>query len=785
MNRHPLADCDNCPLNESRKFCASAIPVEGAKIAVVGESPAIQDVRSGKAFTGPAARLLDNVLMHHDIDRSEVLFTNAVLCRSEDGKAPQGAIKACRPRLIHELQEAGVETIVALGNGAAMATLGRDKVTQLRVGPSKESTFLPGMRIIPSINPALCFRQGDQFPNLVADVGKVKYVAQHFDPPKYVVSEGVDHALKLLEAVSERLEELQGPVVVDIEVDVEKDTAFDHPDQYDMLCVGLCYEPGKAVVISESDMADGRVRDRLGDLLRHSRVIAQNGKFDLAGLYPLLGKLNLWFDTMLASYCFDERPGIHGLKYMAVEYLGAPQYDDEIKTYVTSKSGYGAIPRDLLYKYNATDVVCTYALWEMFEKRFAEEGNSELRRVHDFLVAASNELMHIELNGFSVDLEYLARLGRDYQEQLLDIEDRINGLVTRDYDKAGGINPRSPMQVTNALRDWGVKVDTTAVDTLTLLLEKLPETSPAVPFIRELLHHRKEAKAYGTYVKGIDKRLYHGKVHSSYLLHGTTTGRLSSRNPNMQNIPRDKKLRALFVASEPDNVLMQTDYSQAELRVMSFLAQDKYFRDIFNGGKIDVFDDLTPRLYPHAVKSEMSAAEWKELRIRVKAYVYGLSYGREPGSIAAEYNLPMKEARDGMNRFFEVIPEIVAFREKTREKVRNCEDLITPWGRHRRFHLLTKENMSAIMNEALAYLPQSTASDMCLAALVQVRQKTEGIATLRNTIHDAIVLECHKDNVPVVQEIVEREMIASAKLIVGDYVKFAVETTVGRSWGEL
>ena len=785
MSKHPLADCDNCPLNESRKFCPSAIPVVGAKIAIVGESPAVQDVRSGHAFTGPAARLLDNVLKHHNIDRSEVLFTNATLCRAEDGKAPQGAIKACRPRLIHELQEAGVETVIALGNGAAMATLGRDKVTQLRVGPGKESSFLPGMRVIPSINPALCFRQGDQFPNLVADIGKVKYVAQHFDLPKYVVSGGVDHALELLEAIAERLEELQGPVVVDIEVDVEKDTAFDHPDQYDMLCVGLCYEPGKAVVISESDMADGRVRDRLGDLLRHSRVIAQNGKFDLAGLYPLLGNLTLWFDTMLASYTFDERPGIHGLKYMAVEYLGAPQYDDEIKAYVTSKTGYGAIPRDLLYKYNATDVVCTYALWEMFERRFAEEGNAELRRVHDFLVAASNELMHIELNGFSVDLEYLAGLGRDYQEQLLDIEGRINGLVTRDYDKAGGINPRSPMQVTNALRDWNIRVDTTAVDTLSLLLEKLPEDSPAAPFIRELLHHRKEAKAYGTYVKGIDKRLYKGKVHSSYLLHGTTTGRLSSRNPNMQNIPRDKKLRAMFVVSEPDNVLLQTDYSQAELRVMSFLAQDTYFRDIFNDGKIDVFDDLTPRLYPHADKSEMSAAEWKELRIRVKAYVYGLSYGREPGSIAAEYNLPMKEARDGMNRFFEVIPEIVAFREETRQKVRDCEDLVTPWGRHRRFHLLTKENMSAIMNEALAYLPQSTASDMCLAALVQVRQKTEGIATLRNTIHDAIVLECHKDNVPVVREIVEREMLASAKLIVGDYVKFAVETTVGKSWGEL
>lgn len=290
---------------------------------------------------------------------------------------------------------------------------------------------------------------------------------------------------------------------------------------------------------------------------------------------------------------------------------------------------------------------------------------------------------------------------------------------------------------------------------------------------------------HGTYVKGIASRLYRGRVYPTFLLHGTVTGRTSCRNPNVQNIPRDSAIRALFVPAKPTNVFVQTDYSQAELRVLSCLAGDTYFRNIFNAGDIDLFDDLTPILYPGADKRRYSAAEWKELRIRVKAYVYGVSYGRSEFSIASEFGISVKDARQGMERFFNVIPEIVEFRERTRQAVRDGQDLVTPWGRHRRYTLITPENEGNIMNEALAFLPQSTASDMCLQAMSWIRRETRGFAWVRNIVHDSVLLECAEEDAEEVKTIAEELMIKSAKSVVGDYVKFAVDSKIGKNWGEV
>jgi uracil-DNA glycosylase family 4 len=798
--KHPYAKCEECPLREGATFVPSAGP-EHAALAIVGEAPGIQEARGGTPFVGPSGKLLDVVLKHHGIRRDETFLSNACLCRPNDGGTPpKSAIAACRPRLIMELQGRGVETVVALGNSAAESILRKSGVTKLRVGPGHPGgDDLPGVRVIPTVHPAACLRQGDQFPHLVTDIGKVTYELPHWDPPQYVVADDVDSALALLDGIDERLTSGVGLVanpekvlVIDIEVDIEKDTAYDHPNHYGMLCVGIGYDESKVVVLAEGVMGSEQVRRRLGLLLRRWKIVAQNGKFDLAGLYPLVGGLSLFFDTMLASYTFDERPGIHGLKHMAVEYLGAPQYDLEIQQYVGPGIGYGAIPRDLLYKYNAYDVACTYALYRMWSARY-EQGNEDLRRVHDHLVRASNQLMYLELNGIAVDREELRRLDHAYVESLHVLEDKIDETIKPlgiDYmpKNYAGINPRSPMQVKKFLADNGINAASTDAETLQYILDRksLPKNEEVVKdFVRLMLEHRGEAKMHGTYVKGIAKRLYRGRVYSTYSLHGTTTGRLASRNPNLQNVPRGDKIRRIFVPSVPDNIFLHTDYSQAELRVLSFLSGDVYFRDIFNEGIRDLFDELTPVLYPEANKATMTKEEWKELRIRVKAYVYGVSYGRSEFSIAQEFDIGVGVARQGMERFFEVIPEIVQFREQTRKLVLAGEDLVSPFGRHRRYALITKENVGNIMNEALAYLPQSTASDMCLQAMAWTREETKGIAWVRNIIHDAILLECHPDDAEEVQAITERNMIKSAKTIVGDHVKFAVETTTGKNWGEV
>jgi DNA polymerase-1 len=424
-----------------------------------------------------------------------------------------------------------------------------------------------------------------------------------------------------------------------------------------------------------------------------------------------------------------------------------------------------------------------------------------LVELHKFLCLASDQLKFIELNGIGIDLKYNSDLHVTYGASLAILEERI-GHAIPDQDKVaarfgwrgGFFNPRSPKQVKEVVKDvFGMKLpmkmnqrreyaETTDAEALEDLADKALGT-PAEDFFRRMLEHRREAKLYGTYVKGIRNRVYNGRVFPTFLLHGTTTGRLSCRNPNLQNIPRESSMRKQFVPTKPENVFLEADYGQNELRVLCWLAQDEYLRGVFNDPTRDLFDELTPILYGRT--DGLNKAQLKELRIRVKAYVYGLAYGREARSIALEFGIPVAEAERGMQEFFRVIPATVAFREKTRRTVLEGNDLITAFGRHRRFMLITNSNKKDVLNEALAFLPQSTASDICLDAFVHLRPALKGKAYIRNIVHDSLLVECHRDMMEEVGTMMNRYMLESAERLVGDYVKFKVDLKAGKSWGEL
>jgi len=755
--------------------------------------------------------LLQKVIDVYDIKREEVFLTNACLCRPADGTTPpKQAIAACRPRMLHELKDEGVETVVAMGNSAALGLLGTEGILALRVGPGRTSPYesLEGVRVIPTVHPAACLRQSDMFPSLVADVGKVVAPPPPWQEPDYRVIENKAEALRYFK----RLKKLANAVVVDIECDIEKDIAFDHPDRYGMLCVGF-YEPVMGAVVIAEELLTGEddddVWEAMAKTLRASKVIAHNGKFDLAGLYKYVGPIDLWFDTMLASYCLDERPGIHGLKVIAVEHLGAPRYDDEIDKYNPKANGYGVIPRDVLYRYNAYDVYATWLVYEMYRDRlergkepewwsdFAHYEFKPLRETHDFLVEyGSNSLMYLELNGIGFDREYNRELMRTFQETLEPIEKEIDKILI----EAGfhAINPRSPQQVKAALQYFRVKTDSTAADILERLMDILVSRNgdaaylvPLYQFCDTLLKHRRQQKLYSTYVKGLARRVYRGRLYSSFLLHGSTTGRLASRNPNLQNIPRDTgkpnepSIKQQFIPARKQNVFVQADYSQAELRVLSWLAQDQYFRAILSDPDRDLFDELTPILFPELPgKYETPEQLWKEARVRVKAFVYGLGYGRSEFGIAQEFKMAEEEARIIKNRFFETIPEIVDWQKRVRGHVKAGRDLITPFGRHRRFHLITQENWKDIQNEALAFLPQSTSSDVCLRAMARVRRDLRGSgAFVRNIVHDSILVDCPSDMATDVSKLLDQRMVESAQELVGDYVRFQTEVKIGPHWG--
>ena len=799
-------------------------PTKPIRLAVVGEAPGFQEAARGRPFVGPSGQLLNQVLRQVGYEESEVMYTNVCLCRPPDNATPtRAATAACRPRLLNELRTSGVSDVLTLGGTAASALVDDSRtITHLRVGPPKKPTSALDdssiQRVVATWHTAYCLRNADAFPAFTTDVAKLREGDRPaWRPPEWRYFDDPKIAIAALDELERRADTL----VVDIEVGIEKDFAFGHPNEYDLLCVGLGYARGKVVVIGDRALKSGAALDRLRKLLRRVKIVAHNGKFDLGGLYPHLGGLELWFDTMLASYCLDERPGNHGLKVLAVEKLGAPQYDLEIRQYVPKRGNYADIPRALLYKYNAYDVACTYDLYEMFSQSL--ESTPGLRALHDFLVAASNQLMYLELNGITIDRAYASTLRGIFLKRLEEIEARLDDIVKRawtDKEMKGhltvgpkveglpswdpqsggpkvtedpylvvvtekvqpfpsGINPRSPKQVKEYLASQSIRVDSTNVEVLKILGERLAPDTDASRFVYELLKYRRQHKLYSTYVEGIRKRTYRGRVYTTYMLHGTTSGRLASRNPNLQNIVRDKDIRRQFGVSRPGNVLIQCDYKQAEARVMATLAQDEYLRTILSRDEpgYDFFDELSDQLY--------GPGNWRKdvERIRTKAFFYGLGYGRQAYSIALEYSMSVREAEQRLQEFMSLIPATVAWQKKVRNEVLAGNDLVTTFGRHRRFWLITEQNKKEVMNEALSFLPQSTASDICLRAATHVRPRMRGLGFLRLTIHDALTAECAADKQDEVAQILIDEMTRSGQEWT-DYVPFPVDVKVGTSWGD-
>lgn len=791
--KHPLAECENCSLYERGVFVPTKQPTGTValgmpRIGIVGEAPGFQEAQRRVPFSGPSGKLLDRVLDYHGIERDEVLLTNACLCRPPDNATPEPSdVAACGKRLVAEIQEAAIDRILALGNVPSKYLMATNKgITSARIGPRRETYRIPGTEIVPTVHPAYCLRHGDAFLDLVTDVGKLHLDPTPWTPPEWNVvddTEGALHVISQLQSTE------YDKLVVDIECGIDKDGSFDHPNHYQMLCIGVGYAKGKAIVFGEEALKDELVLKNLGNLFRAKKIIEQNGKFDNGGMYPIMGNINVWFDTMLAHYVLDERPGGHSLETLGIELLGTPDWKHEIAPYLGENKNYANIPRPILYKYNAYDIAITWDLFEMFAEKLkrpvvdpdrAMDGFKTLRDVHDFLCRASNELKFMELNGITFDKEYSRQLSEEYLGELSTLEEDLNATLDgKDYDaRFGGINPRSPKQVKEYLYDQGIRVQSTDADTLTRLKARAKPGTPHYEFLDKLLQHRYKAKRHGTFIAGIRKRTYRGRIYTTYLLHGTTSGRLASRNPNLQNIVRDNRIRQQFTVSKPGNVLVQGDFKQAEGRVITTEAQDEYLRDIFADPERDLFDELGRDLYHH------EAPFHKEERIRVKAYFYGLGYGRTAYSIGQEYGIPLPEAEEGVALFKDLIPQTVKWQLETQQKILDGEDLMTAFGRSRRFMLITKENRDDVLKEGLSFVPQSTSSDICLSAYIRLRPMLRGRAFFRLIIHDSLTAECAEEDADYVGQVMAQVMVEEAAKYTS-YVPFEVDITTGRHWGEL
>lgn len=370
----------------------------------------------------------------------------------------------------------------------------------------------------------------------------------------------------------------------------------------------------------------------------------------------------------------------------------------------------------------------------------------------------------------AVNTGYLTQLDSDYSCRLRLIEQALYRWVD---------NPRSWQQVKKALEELGrPNVPTTEAAYLEEMLDTEPEDTELNTFLNLMLFYRKEQKTHGTYIKGIRDRLIQGRIHPTFLLHGTITGRLSCRNPNLQNVTRGSELRNLFIPSD-GRTFVQADFSQAELRVVCCLARDEYLRERFTSGA-DIHAENAEKIFGPGFT--------KEQRVFAKRVVFGLAYNLTAYGLSKQLHIPTREAEKYLAAFNGLIPDTVRWKGELRKFILNNDnDLVTPFGRHRRHYLITPENQKDVINEGTAFLPQSIASDICLSSLIRLHKHFQQTGSTRIvlTVHDSILVECEPGIVDSVSADMKEIMQQTAVDTFSDYVPFPVDISTGPSWGVL
>lgn len=579
-------------------------------------------------------------------------------------------------------------------------------------------------------------------------------------------------------------------LVVDIETGGRFDQAI-RPNEKTLLCVGI--NDGKHIYVFDRDGCNYATAggDQLTRILTKPgrKLIAHNMKFDFPILDVLLGIserkgkcLYGHFDTMLMHHAINHGAKEHDLKNLCHKYLGAPDWESGKDQYVRKAKDFSAIPAEILHEYNAYDVYWTWYLFKYLSKIAKAEPRITGVALHEFRM--SSFFQDVEKNGVAIDLPYLNVLAEKFEGEAEPLLARLRELVGDE-----GFNPRSPQQVQRFFAREGVALKST--DEKTLVALKLTEEDDPVlwEFRDALLTYRGIEKNRGTYVEGIRSRLRGNIVYPTFWVHGTSTGRLSSRDPNIQNIPRDKAIRRLVVPRANGRTMVQADYSQAELRVMAVLSGDKYLQSLFQEDSPDFFDALMPVAYPGLNLEKITAQQRKDLRAKLKGVIYGMSYGRQAAAIAVSLDMEVQQAATIMDNYFKQAPDLYQWRKDISAIALDpTRALVSPFGRQYQAEVVTSRNKQNVVNSALAFLPQSTASDLCVVAAEHVQAHLQsgqyGDTLIVATIHDAILLDVPDEYIEKVKPMVTQEMRDSGRKMFGDLVLFDADTKAGPSWAD-
>ena len=478
------------------------------------------------------------------------------------------------------------------------------------------------------------------------------------------------------------------------------------------------------------------------------------------------------FDTALAGYLLDATAGGYDLQRLFVAYCGAElPAPAHLERDAFSLLGNNAAAEAALCSYTSA----VAALYEVLPPRLEELNMTAL--LHEMELPLCRVLAEMELAGFRIDGVALARFGEDLQQRIVTLEQSI-------YDMAGEeFNINSPKQLGAILFDklqlpHGKKTKT-GWSTNAEVLEKLRYEAPIVD---KVLEYRQYAKLRSTYADGLLRAVSpDGRVRTSFQMTVTATGRLSSTEPNLQNIPTRTELgseiRRLFIAGD-GNVLVDADYSQIELRLLAHMAGDEAMQQAFLSGAD--FHTVTAAKVFHVPESEVT----HQMRSRAKAVNFGIVYGMSAFSLSQDIHVTVAEAKDYMERYFATYPGVKQYMTDIVEKAKEQGYVETLYHRRRALPELKSSNfIQRSFGERVALnMPiQGTAADIMKLAMLRVydRLRRENLqARLIMQVHDELIVECPEAEREAVEKLLRQEMEQVTALA----VPLTAEAHSGKNW---
>lgn len=514
--------------------------------------------------------------------------------------------------------------------------------------------------------------------------------------------------------------------------------------------------------------------------------LAHNAKYD----YILLARHGLvtsplTFDTMLAEFIADPSSRNMGLKNLAAAKL------DEEMTHIEELIGKGKkqismadVAIEAAANYAAADAETTLRLMPIMERELERVNGRNILDEIDMPLSAV--LAEMEMTGALVDTDFFGKMSKDLASRLAEIEKEIFGHVGKTF------NINSPQQLSDVLfnhlrlepPDKGRKTTTGFYSTSADVLEALRGKHPVLDFI---LEHRELSKLKSTYVDALPAAINPntGRVHTSYSQIGAVTGRLSSNNPNLQNIPirteTGRRVRNGFIADK-GNVLLSVDYSQIELRIVAHMAQDEAMLAAFRAGE-DIHATTAAAIYDIELDKVT-----KDMRRHAKAINFGLIYGMSAFGLTRTTELTLAEAEDFVKAYFRKFPGIKNYLDGIRRQAAEIGYVETLLGRRRYFPALQTKTNVQMKNreerEAINAPIQGTAADIMKIAMIRIPSALQSAGLTGKMllqVHDELVLECPEKEMEKTAQVVQGTMSNAYPMS----IPLETEARAGVNWGEM